>query len=495
MNQPRTTCIRKAAWAVVFDPARGTHVYMRDADIAFTGDTIVHAGGLFTGPVDHIIDGAGLLVIPGLVNVHGHLGTEPLGKGFFEDLGNHAHHMSRLYTQIYVVRPPDTATRIAATQVAVAELLLSGCTTVTDMSLPYPGWVDTFAAIGVRSAVVPMFKSASWHVADGRTIEYRWDPAAGKRDMDAALDLLDGLPPGGLVSGMVMPAQADTCTPELLAAAHRAARDRALPLQIHSGQSVPEFHEMFRRHGTTAIAFLRDLGVLGPGTTISHAIFIDSHPWVRWHDQHDIEILAETGTCVAHCPGTFAYRGATLHDFGAYRRAGITMAMGTDTFPHNMADEMRLALFMAKTTRGHVDYTRTEDVFHAATIGGAAALGRDDIGRIGVGAKADIVLIDTAHPAMQPCRDPLRSFIFSAGDRAVTDVFVGGRQLVDTRRHTTIDLEAALAELTRGHALAMQGVTARDWAGRTAHEVSPLSLAMSTPCQTGGPDQHRVAKA
>src|SRR5690606_4156198 len=101
-----------------------------------------------------------------------------------------------------------------------------------------------------------------------------------------------------------------------------------------------------RRHGCTATRFLQDLGVLGPRTSIAHSIFIDRHPLINWHEDRDIHILAETGTSVAHCPTTFAYRGAMLHDFGTYLKAGVNMAIGTDTYPHNMADEMRTALFM-----------------------------------------------------------------------------------------------------------------------------------------------------
>src|SRR3954452_8521172 len=130
-----TTCIRAADWVIAYDAAKGTHVYLRDADVAFAGSHITHVGGGYVGEVDAEISGAGKLVMPGLVNVHGHLGTEPLGKGFFEDLGNPNHYMSRLYEYIYTVRPPDTETRKAASRVSVAELILSGCTTVSDMSI------------------------------------------------------------------------------------------------------------------------------------------------------------------------------------------------------------------------------------------------------------------------------------------------------------------------------------------------------------------------
>ena len=478
------TCIRGADWVVAYDADSAGHVYLRGADVAFAGSRIVHVGGRFRDEVDREISGAGKLIMPGLVNVHGHLGTEPLGKGFFEDLGNPNHYMSRLYEFIYVVRPPDAETRRAATRLSVAELLLSGCTTVADMSIPYPGWTETFAETGVRAYLAPMFKSASWAVSNDHDIEYRWDEAAGERDFRQALEVIEAARanPCGRLDGIVMPAQSDTCTPALLVAAYEAAAERGFRYQVHSGQSVPEFHEMIRRHGKTSTRFLRDLGVLGPSTTVAHSLFIDRHPWIRWHEERDLEILAETGTSVAHCPMTFAYRGSQMHDFGTYRKAGINMALGTDTHPHDMVSEMRTALFAAKAAKGHVSPTRTEDVFHAATLGGAAALGRDDLGRLAPGAKADLVVVDTRHPAMQPCRDPLRSFIYAAGDRAVTDVFVDGRAVIADREHLTIDIANAVSDVERGHAQAMREVSSKDWARRDHLEISPLSLQIAPTC-------------
>lgn len=471
------TRIRNASWVVAYDASRNSHVYLRDADVVFSGDVIVHVGDAYQGDVAVEIDGSDRAVLPGLVNVHGHLGTEVFGKGFFDDLGATSHYMSRLYEYIYTVRPPNAAARRAGSRMSVAELLRSGCTTVSDMSIPYEGWIDTFAAIGVRTYLTPMFKSASWVMKDG-VLGYDWNEDAGWHDFEAALAVIDEArkTDGGLLDGMVMPAQADTCTPELLKAAYEAAVEREAPFQIHSGQAVQEFHEMVRRHGCTATQFLRDLGVLSPRTSIAHSIFIDRHPLINWPEDRDIHILAESGTSVAHCPMTFAYRGAMMHDFGTYLKAGVNMALGTDTYPHNMVDEMRVALFAAKAAKRHVSHTRTEDMFHAATLGGARLLGRDDIGRLAAGAKADLFLLDLTHLAMRPCRDPLRSFIFGAGDRAVRDVFVAGKQVLADGEHTTIDLGQTMAEVDFAHRAAMAEVPTRDWAERSAEDISPLAL-------------------
>ncbi len=123
--------------------------------------------------------------------------------------------------------------------------------------------------------------------------------------------------------------------------------------QIHAAQSVSEFHEITRRHGFTPIGWLDHLGLLSERSIIGHGIFLDDHPSTRWHTDTDVTRLAETGTTVAHCPTVFARRGITLKDFGRYRRAGVNMGVGTDTYPHNMLDEMRLVAYLARTQAGN----------------------------------------------------------------------------------------------------------------------------------------------
>jgi hypothetical protein len=97
------------------------------------------------------------------------------------------------------------------------------------------------------------------------------------------------------------------------------------------------------------------------------------------------------------------------------------------------------------------------EIFNAATIGGARALGRDNIGRLAVGCKADIVIVDCAHPAMRPCHDPLRSLVYSASDRAVAHVFVDGEQVVRDQKVLTIDYEGRASRWRRLKRVACPG--------------------------------------
>ena len=104
---------------------------------------------------------------------------------------------------------------------------------------------------------------------------------------------------------------------------------------------------------------------------------------------------------------------------------------------------------------------------------------RDDLGRIAPNKKADLVLIDLTVPQMRPARDPLRSFVYHAGDRAVRDVFVNGRQVVADHKVLTLDQDDAADRLSEAQGRMMERVQERDYRGRSAEEIAPLSLPLA----------------
>lgn len=476
---PHTTCIRNAAWIVAWDASAGTHVYLRDADLAFTGNTIVHVGKRYAGPADTIIDGRNLMLIPGLVDIHSHPSTEPFFRGIREEHGVPAMFMSGLYERSFAFRT-DVEGRHAGKTVAYCEMLRTGITSVADLSGDDPGWIDLAAQSGLRVFLAPGYASARWHLENEWQLKYVWDEAAGQRGLHDALGLIGQATqhPSGRLSGIVFPAQIDTCTEALLRESWEAADAQNLPFTTHCAQSVNEFNEMVHRHGRTPIRWASDIGVLGPRCILGHAIFTDEHSWTRWHTRDDVNILAETGTSVAHCPSPFARYGQTLEDFGRYRRAGVNIGMGTDVSPHNLIEEMRLAAILARVAAQDINTTSTAAIFHAATVGGATALGRDDIGRLAVGARADLVLVDLTNPFMLPARDPLRSLVYTAADRAVHSVFVDGEKVVEAGRVLTLDHAEALGLLAEAQARMEADVPNHDWARRRADQITPLSLAV-----------------
>lgn len=502
-----TTVVKNADWAVVWETTApeqgpnlygGRHAFLKGCDVVFEGDRLSFVGKDFGGTADVTIDGRGKLVLPGFVNIHSHPNSEPMLKGLSEERKSRQLNMSSLYEYIFLLGRPahdPTATADAASdaatfgtadfpaysascQVAISEMLRSGTTCFVDYSANRPNWLDEVARTGIRTVVAPSFRSGEWYTPNGHEVLYRWHEARGRQGLDTAIQLIERAAqhPSGLLSGMMAPAQVDTCTADLFVDAAAAAKRLGVPCQTHAAQSVVEIREMFRRHGKTPIAWLRDLGVLSENFIIGHAIFLDHHSWIMGPDHVDLDTIADTGTSVAHCPNQFARGGMVLQHFGKYVKRGVNMGIGTDTFPHNIVDEMRWALVVAKIASADIGSTSLGEVFNAATVGGAKALGRDDIGKLAVGCKADFSLVDLNHWSMQPARDPLKSLVFSALERPITDVYVAGRQVVRDGVVLTIDVPAQLAALTEGQARNMRGIPERDWAKRSPEEAFPMSL-------------------
>lgn len=473
------TLIQNAAWAVVWDGAR--HVYRRDVDLLLRGDRVEsvapHAPAAPPPADAGVVDGSRLMAMPGLVNVHTHPTTEPGFRGVREDHGVAEQQMSGLFERSQAMRL-DEAGRQAAMRLAYAELMSAGVTSVVDLSAPFPGWMDVMRESGLRVWAGPGFASARWGMSAPQTVTWEWDPPAGRRGFQRSQAIMAEAEsdPSGRLSGIVFPAQIDTVEEGLLRDAVALADETGRPFTTHIAQAVVEVREMIRRHGTTPIQWAADLGLLGPRSILGHAIFTDDHPSIGWHTARDVALVAERGAAVAHCPSPFARYGEHLKHFGRYAGAGVRMALGTDVAPHNLIEEMRLALVLARNAARDLGAADTSAVFHAGTVGGADALGRPDLGRLAPGAKADLVLVDLAHPLMQPPRDPLRSLVFHAADRAVRHVYVAGRAVWSDGRPLHLDVAEAAGILAESQARMLRDAAGLDYAGRDGDAIAPLSL-------------------
>ena len=473
----KTTVIRDAAWIAAWGD--DGHRYLQGGDVAFTRDRIVQVGGRYEGEADRIIDGSRRFVMPGLVNLHSHPHTEPANKGVREDHGVPEMYDTGLYERSCAFTLDETG-RQAAMEMAYAELLLSGVTTVVDLSGPVEGWLDCAGRSGLRMYIGSFFADAYWKIERRHALDFDWDEARGRRDFEESIRIMDLAEqhPSGRLRGIVYPGQIETCTEGTLRDAAAHARAAGRPLTTHLSQSKLEFLEIVRRHGKTPLAYAEDIGFLGPDTILGHVIFIDDHPDIRWRTGGDLDRLAGSGATVAHCPSPFARYGHAMAHFGRYRAHGVNLGVGTDVAPHNLVEEMRLAIILARVMAGSIRAVDTGELFRAATVGGAAALGRDDLGRLAPGAKADLVLLDLDHPAMRPVRDPLRTFVFEAADRAVRDVFVDGEPVVAEGRPLHLDPEGAAGRLEESQARMLAEAPQRDFLGRSAEAIAPHSLPL-----------------
>jgi 5-methylthioadenosine/S-adenosylhomocysteine deaminase len=479
----RPNSIRNIPWAVVRDGTHRRHVYRRDVDLHLKEGQIAEitpAGARPSGPGEVTIDGTGMLALPGLVNIHSHPSTEPGYRGVREDHGVPEQQMTGLMERLQAFRLGDDGRQAAAT-LAYCEMLRAGTTTACDVTMPFDGWLETMARSGMRFYAAPTFASARWGMAAPQTVTWKWDEAGGLAQFEKAKKVMADAEAHNSrrLDAMVFPAQIDTVTPELFAAGRKHADESGRRFSTHIGQSVVEVREMIRRHNMTPVQWAAAQGLLKDDTVLAHCILLDDHPQIGWHTRKDLHLIAEAGASVAHCPQPFARYGLAMDHIGRYRANGVNIGLGTDCAPHNLIEEMRLAIVAGRLMSEDIRSLDTAGAFEAATFGGAAALGREDIGALGPGMAADIVLVDLNHPLMQPARDPLRSFVFHAADRAVRTVLVDGEVVLQEGAPVHLDPVAAMERVAEAQARMLRDSVKIDYANRPGDQISPLSLPMA----------------
>jgi cytosine/adenosine deaminase-related metal-dependent hydrolase len=328
--------------------------------------------------------------------------------------------------------------------------------------------------LGNRVHYGQIYRSGRWHTPDGKQVLYDWFEDGGKALTQAALKFTEECHDacGGLVRGVLSPVQVDTCTEELLLKSQEWAKKLNVPLTIHVSQAVVEFNEMLRRHGKTPIAWLRDIGFLKSNVILGHAIIIGGSSWANYPGG-DLDIMAESGCSVAHAPWVFGRRGIVMESFHKYQKAGINMTLGTDTCPQNMIQAMRWAAVISKIMERNPETATATDVFNAATLGGAKALEREDLGRLCAGAKADIVIFSGDSMNMVPMRDPVKNIVYNAETEDVKTVIINGRTVVEDGRVLGRDFKELNRRLQDAGEKLWPQIATYDWNHRSVDALSP----------------------
>ncbi len=457
----------------------GSHRHLRDGVIVWEGNRIVHVGKRFDGPCDHVVDAPGKVVTPGLINTHVHLTESPLDKSFVEDRGPRQFYLSGLY-EFLSARDgaiSDEARR-ACVSYSVPELLMSGTTTVMEIGGHGDWVVEECGRAGLRAYVGQAYRSGRWLTRNGRTVNYEWFPDDGVGAFERAVSFVEKISGtfNDRIHGFLTPSQIDTCSEALLRRSRAAATGMRVPLALHTSQSVIEFHEMTRRNGCTPIEWLEKIGFLGPDVILGHCIIPGESSWANYHAD-DIGILADTGSNVAHAVWVFCRRGIAMESFGRYLQRGVNMTIATDTCPQSMIEAMRWTAVVGKIIDRRTDVATATDVFNAATIGGAKALGRDDLGRLTPGAMADMLIWNGDSVFMTPLRDPVRNIVYSAQAEDLRDVVIDGNYVMRERVVPGFD-PVQLGKGVQKAAEAMwDGMKDCDWANRSVEVLSPSSFA------------------
>jgi cytosine/adenosine deaminase-related metal-dependent hydrolase len=350
---------------------------------------------------------------------------------------------------------------LAAAEAAFCELLLAGSTTIVELGFDFEmmeggaiatteAIADLAAQLGIRAYVGPRFRSGYWRLNQAGQVSYHLYPDRGRERFDQCVSFCkrwDGAH-DGLIRTMLAPGQVDTCDAEMLEETRAVANKTGLRIQLHAGQSPTEYRTIQREHQCSTIEFMVRTGLLGPDFIIGHGMFLTEDGDVAEFPAKELAALVESRTTIVHLPWVKARQGTAMRSFGKFLRAGVRMALGTDTYPFDVIQEMRCAAVMSRVMDASPSSVSSADVFRAATIGGAEALDRSDLGRLTKGAKADVVLIEAKTPHAVPMRDPLGFIVFSATGADVNTVIVNGRTVVRERKLVHLDLSESIARLS-----------------------------------------------
>lgn len=472
-------------FVVAFDGSE--HRLIGNGVVVVEGSKIVHVGKSYTGTVDKRIDATNKVVIPGLINIHCHA-SSPLTKSLRGDVSNRQLYNSDLFDR-FILMPTTSEEDLLSAEFTYAELLRGGCTTIVDCGLG--GWPNDQAVklaekIGIRAYLLKEYNSGYWKTNDGKRVFFdnfdgeKWNDEPGLKELEKAVDYIREINGkyGDRIRSMLHPGTQLTCSPSLLRETRRLANELKTVIQIHVAESVLEFHETLRRYAKTPIEVLADTGLLGPDLIVAHALFIAGHSKVGYPDpwEKDIQLIANSHTSVAHCPVTFSRSGVGLESYSKYLRAGINVGIGTDTFPQDMFREMNAASTISKIKEQEVAVATCRDVFDSATISGAKALGRNDIGRIQVGAKADIAIINLHTFNMSPLRDPIRNLVMCATRNDVDMVMVDGRIVVEDGVVTSVNENNLATRMQSAAEKLWERWQEVDPRHRSIDDMTPLSL-------------------
>jgi cytosine/adenosine deaminase-related metal-dependent hydrolase len=458
------------------------HELIPDGTVVFEDDRIVEVGRGFDGAVDRRIEARGKLISPGFINCHIHANTNALQIVFVDALK--ADYFGSNFLGYGTQRrgtPPPRAKDQAEVAGAYGlwAAVRGGATTILDVGT-MPGGLEPFTKVagemGVRAYLGPAYRSADYVFDDSR-LDYAVDEPKGLAGLERAAAYVrehDGSY-DGRIRAMLNPGQLDTCSPELLRKTRQVADELDVPIQLHAAMNLPEFHLMLNQYGKTPIELLASLGFLGPKTLLAHCLFHNNHSWSHYPYTDDLRILGASGASVVHAPYKYAKMGLALESLQRYRAAGINVAMGTDTYPQDLVHEMRVAGLMCRKADESFRVGKPADVFDAATLGGATALGRDDLGRLAPGAKADLLVINLQQIHYGAVHDPIKSLVECGSGQDVETVFVDGQALLEGGQPTRLDESALLAAVQTEGERIWHDIPTWHHASRELEEVVPPS--------------------
>ena len=407
-------------------------IAVQDGRIVAVGPDREVAPSVDPSQVRHL---SGALVHPGFVDAHVHTGMDII-RGLPLD-------SSRDWT---AVEGPFLALRTSDDEYLSAllscmEMVASGATTYSDTgsSSDLDATVKAIEMVGMRGIPGHLIADASG--------ELEGLHSSTEECLERLTDQLQRYPfyAGGRVRCAVTLSGMNTASDRLLVEAKGLADRHRVPMIMHQSWSEEEVAEIQSRYGKRPLEHLADLGILAPNLTLIHMIHVD---------EREVELVAESGACVVHCPGAAIRRAMGAIRVGRFPemlRAGVPVALGSDghSGKHDIPRQAYLAATLHREFRGTIPVIAAETALEMATLNGARALGiQDEVGSLEIGKRADLVIHQLDRPELRPrFRDPVSNLVFYSLSRTVDTVFVDGEVIFQGGKFARFDAQDAYAQL------------------------------------------------
>lgn len=477
-QRPAGRTLITASWVVGHKD--GSHRLLPMGEVVFENGEILFVGHRFPGEVARRIDFGDALISPGFIDLDAlsDLDTTILG------IDNHpGWAKGRVWPRSYVDAGPYemyTQEELAfQKRFAFGQLLLNGITTAAPIaSLFYREWGETVAEfdaaadaagqLGLRVYLSPAYRSGGMVLEKPGRMVAVFDEERGFRGLADAVDFIgrQNGRHGDLVRGMLAPDRVETSSLALLQRTDAAAWDLGCKFRLHMAQGTMEVETVRLLHGSTAPVWLAQAGLLSDRLIAPHATNAT---------EEDLALYASHGVSIVHCPLVSGRGGSTLNSFSACRKRGINIAMGTDTSPADMLMNLLVGLITCRINDGVPDQIRSADLFDAATLGGARALGRSDLGHLSPGARADISVFGLDDTVMAPSIDPITTLVSGGSGKVTRAVFVDGRVSMLARKVAGIDMEKARAQAQAQYDGLISRYPERSWMHPPVSEIFPPS--------------------
>ncbi|ELZ29219.1 N-ethylammeline chlorohydrolase [Halosimplex carlsbadense 2-9-1] len=384
-----------------------------------------------TADASETLDASGGLVIPGLVNAHTHVAMTLL-RGYADDKPLDAW----LQEDIWPVEAELSADDIeAGAELGIVEMIKSGTTAFSDMYFHVDRIADAVERAGVRAVL--------GHTA----VTVGKDDEAARADLQRSLDVaaeFDGAADGRIATTF-QPHSLTTVGEAYLREFVPKAREADLPIHFHANETENEVDPIVDEHGVRPLEYADDLDLLGADTYVAHGVHVD---------ETEIDLLADTGTGVAHCPASNMKLASGMAPVERLREAGVTVGIGTDGAASNndldAFDEVRDAAMIGKLAAEDASAVPAEAVVEMVTEGSADLLGVDG-GRVEAGANADLAVVGLEAAHLTPAHDPVSHLAYAVRGGDVRHTVCDGEVLMRDREVLTLD-ERAVRERATEHA-------------------------------------------